>query len=411
MSKTSYILAGWLIDGSGGPVREKVVLKIVEGRFAAIEESNPNDEITPSQITDLSHCTILPPLVDSHVHLFMSGSTNPQTREWQLSADYQELKPVIGQHLHYLFSHGVLAVRDCGDRGGYALRYRSENDMHPEMVLRVAGRAYHKEGRYGGLIGRAVGANDSLVDVYTDTQEEVDQVKLVNSGLNSLSIFGKETVPQFSRDEITKLVNGAKKHDRKVMVHANGKQPVQFGVESGCHSVEHGFFMGRDNLQRMAEKGTFWVPTLFTMKAYATNIDPLDKKTDIQVIQKNLNHQIEQLGMARELGVNVALGTDSGSLGVLHGESMVEEMKLFKKAGYSLSETVQCATYNGARLLGLDDFGLLAQGKTATFLVSRGSPAQLPRKLSYLEAMYIDGEPSQMYRKNPEKHVVVKGKS
>jgi imidazolonepropionase-like amidohydrolase len=127
-----------------------------------------------------------------------------------------------------------------------------------------------------------------------------------------------------------------------------------------------------------------------------------------QVIEKNLSHQLGQLALARQLGLTVALGTDSGSLGVLHGESLVEEMKLFMKAGYSLAETVRCATGNGARLLGLDDFGLLAKNRTATFLVVRGGPVQLPRKLSYLEGIYRAGEPSPLYQKNPVKHVNVK---
>ena len=174
------------------------------------------------------------------------------------------------------------------------------------------------------------------------------------------------------------------------MVHANGRLPVQLAVVGGCHSIEHGFFMGRENFELMAEKGTFWVPTVFTMKAYGINIHAAQAGADRQVVEKNLDHQLEQLAMARELGVNVALGTDAGSLGVLHGESMVEEMKLYKKAGYSLAETIRCATHNGARLLGIDDFGLLANGKTATFLVSRGAPAQLPRKLSYLEEIYFE---------------------
>jgi imidazolonepropionase-like amidohydrolase len=141
------------------------------------------------------------------------------------------------------------------------------------------------------------------------------------------------------------------------------------------------------------------------MKAYAANVTFAKAGADRQVIEKNLNHQLEQLAMARELGVKVALGTDAGSLGVLHGESMVDEMKLYKKAGYSLAETVRCATSNGAELLGLDDFGRIAPGKTATFLVARGAPAQLPRKLSYLEAIYLDGRQSERYRKNPVKHL------
>ncbi len=113
---------------------------------------------------------------------------------------------------------------------------------------------------------------------------------------------------------------------------------------------------------------------------------------------------MNQLRLARQLGVKVAIGTDAGSLGVLHGESMVEEMKLYKKAGYSLSETVHCATIAGAELLGIDDFQGIQKGAKATFIVSRGAPAQLPRKILYLEAIYIDGVPSVHYRKNPVKH-------
>jgi imidazolonepropionase-like amidohydrolase len=404
MDKTTYILAGWLIDGSGGPIQEKVLLKIVDGRFAAIEPYSADNIPSAAQVVDFSHCTIIPPLVDSHVHLFMSGTTDHKIREWQLVAGYDELRPVIGRHLHYLFSHGVLAVRDGGDRGGYALRYRAEQAMHQEIILKVAGRAWHKKGRYGALIGRYPGEGEGLAEAYAADNDAIDQVKLVNSGLNSLKVFGRQTQPQFTQEEIAAVVRAAEQQNRKVMVHVNGRLPVRLAVEGGCHSIEHGFFMGRENLELMAEKGTFWVPTVFTMKAYGINIHAAQAGADRQVIEKNIDHQIEQLAMARELGVKVALGTDAGSLGVLHGESMVEEMKLYKKAGYSLAETVQCATHNGAKLLGIDDFGLIANGKTATFLVARGVPAQLPRKLSYLEEIYLRGVPSELYHKNPVKH-------
>ena len=408
MHAPTYLLAGWLIDGSGGPIQDKVLLKVVDGRLAAIDKYIPGDAPAPSHVIDLSHCTILPPLVDSHVHLFMSGSTNRQARERQLTAGYEELRPVIAQHLHYLFTHGVLAVRDGGDKGGYALTYRQTKEMHPEMILKAVGRAWHAEGRYGGLIGRCPANGESLIEAFGREDQEVDQVKLVNSGYNSLKVFGQETEPQFSKAELIKIVTAAARVGRKVMVHANGKDPVRQAVEAGCHSIEHGFFMGRDNLELMAEKGTYWVPTVFTMKSFAANYGYLNGNADKQVIEKNLNHQLEQLILARQLGVKVAVGTDAGSLGVLHGESMVEEMKLFRKAGYSLEETIQCATGNGAKLLGLDDFGLLTKGRAATFLVARGAPSQLPRKLSYLEAIYLNGQPSRLYHKNPVKHIVAK---
>jgi len=408
MGEATYLLAGKFIDGSGGKIQENMLLKIEGGRFAAIERYNPAEAPPPEHLSDLSHCTILPPLVDSHVHLFMSGTIDRAAREHQLIAEYQELRPVISRHLHDLFSHGVLAVRDGGDKGGYALAFRQSADMHPGVSLKVVGRAWHAEGRYGGLIGRYPEDGRSLVAACMEDTEEVDQVKLVNSGFNSLKTFGLETEPQFTLEELTDVVAAAARSGRKVMVHANGREPVRRAVLAGCHSIEHGFFMGRENLQLMADKGTFWVPTVFTMKAFMNNFPSVPTGADLRVIEKNLNHQLHQLALARELGVNVALGTDAGSLGVLHGESLVEEMKLYMKAGYTLAETVRCAGENGARLLGLEDFGILAKGKTATFLVARGTPAQLPRKILYLEAIYVNGRPSPLYRKNPVKHVALK---
>jgi imidazolonepropionase-like amidohydrolase len=95
----------------------------------------------------------------------------------------------------------------------------------------------------------------------------------------------------------------------------------------------------------------------------------------------------------------VAIGTDAGSIGVLHGESLAEELKLFVQAGYSLSEAISCATHQGAKLLGVDrEFGLLAKGRPAHFLAVRGTPAQLLRKLRFLEAVYLNGKPCEQYR-------------
>jgi len=116
--------------------------------------------------------------------------------------------------------------------------------------------------------------------------------------------------------------------------------------------------------------------------------------------KKMLSEQLSQLRFARKSGVTTAAGSGAGSIGILHGESMVEEMKLFIKAGYSLVETVRCASENGARFFGMEKLGLIAAGRKATFLIARGTVQQLPRKLSYLEGIYIEGMPSIAYRKN-----------
>ncbi len=406
MEKVSYIKAGWLIDGTGGPARKDVLLKIEDGRFTSID-SNPDSEfINSSPVTDLSHCTLLPPLVDSHLHLFMSGTTDMNVRDRQLVADCDALSPAIARHLHDLFSHGILGIRDGGDKGGCALAYKDGEFMHPGISLKAAGKAFYRKGRYGGLIGIPVSEKKSLAETYLDVEPAGDLVKVVNSGLNSLQLFGKETEPQFSEEELRDLVTIATAKGQKVMVHANGIEPVRSAVAAGCHSIEHGFFMGEDNLKLMAEMGTYWIPTIFTMKAYGINIDAIRTSADKKVLEKTVEHQLNQLRLAKELGVRVALGTDAGSLGVLHGESVVEEMKLFKKAGYSLVEIIHCATVAGANLLGLDNLKGIKEGGSASFLVSRGAPSQLPRKILYLESIYIDGEPSSYYRKNPVKHML-----
>ncbi len=82
---------------------------------------------------------------------------------------------------------------------------------------------------------------------------------------------------------------------------------------------------------------------------------------------------------------------------------MVEEMKLFIKAGYSREETIRCASENGAGFFGMEKLGTLTVGRKATFLITRGTVKQLPRKLSYLEGIYVDGKPSITYRKDPIK--------
>lgn len=402
-SSINYIRAGWLIDGSGAAAQQDVLLVVEDGTVTAIRPFAAEMTAGAVSLTDLSFATILPPLVDSHLHLAMSGAVDPKLRESQLRAECPELVPAIQMHLKQLFDHGVLVVRDGGDRHDCVLDFLAAGAARYPIAIHSPGRAYHRAGRYGGLIGRAVAEGESLPECFAANHHLPAYVKIVNSGLNSLKTFGHETQPQFSSEELKALCDQAHARGLKVMVHANGRLPVRQAIEAGCDSIEHGFFMGRDNLERMAEHGCTWVPTVVTMKAYSEILEFERDFARSSVAARNCESQLEQLRLARELGVKVALGTDSGSPGVLHGESVFEEMKLYLKAGYSLVETVRCATANGAELLGNSDMAGLRPGVPANFLVARGTPAQLPRKLSYLENIFIAGKPSPLYRKNPHK--------
>ncbi len=383
------VSVGWLIDGSGGKIRENILLRIRGGRIQRIDRADiDHTERTPR--IDLSDCTVLPGLIDAHLHLFMSGTPDRKIREMQLDAPYREIRPVIQSHIRQLLSAGVAAVRDGGDRNAHALRYKKELQRPgAPLQIKAAGQAWHGRNRYGRLIGRAPGETISLDRAVAQDLDPIDHVKIVNSGLNSLLCFGRQTPPQFPADEMRCAVEAAGLKRLPVMVHANGIRAVAESIEAGCRSIEHGFFMGKENLKKMAERNIFWVPTAFTMKAYARYFEG----TDTDVPRRNLEHQMEQMAAGRALGVSMAVGTDSGSIGVHHGISMAEEIEIFLKAGFSITEAVRCATANGADLLGLEDMGRIRPGAKASFLAVKGPPSGLPESLRRIHGLWIDGCP------------------
>jgi imidazolonepropionase-like amidohydrolase len=392
MKEIDLILAGWLIDGTGSRALKDMALETRDGYILAVREMLPGDR-TRVRVADYSQCTLLPLLVDSHVHLSMSGTGDPILRKRQCQASYREAKAAIMGHIRDHFEHGILAVRDGGDHGGYTRRYRKEgrNREHSALQVMVSGKAWHAPFRYGRLLGRTPILGESLARSVSRTWRGVDHVKIVNSGLNSLRCFGKETSPQFDLADLAEAAERVHRVGLKLMVHANGVLPVRMAVEAGCDSVEHGFFMGRENLMRIAEKGIFWVPTAFTMEAYARMSDPGSKESEMA--RKNLEHQLGQLRVAEECGVRIALGTDAGSVGVNHGNAVMEEMKVFISAGLTVEKTIQCASSRGAELLNLENtMGTLAPGQPASFLAVKGGPDRLPDSLSGLMAKYIKGQ-------------------
>jgi len=395
MVQPTSISAGWLIDGTAGPIRETVRITLRSGLIESMSQQAGDGYSKRGPRTDhhidFGECTLLPCFIDSHVHLCLSGTVDTNVRSHQLVAGFDEVQAVIRQHLIQHFACGVLAVRDGGDHRGHALRYKLQNQKSGNLPieLKAAGHAWHQSERYGKLIGLAPHPGETLADAIRGSQQECDHVKVVNSGLNSLSQFGQETPPQFSLGEMQAAVQAARRQGLQTMVHANGKLPVNIAVAAGCHSIEHGFFMGRENLKQMAGEGITWVPTAVTMKAYADHMQQNGRRAD--VARKNLDHQLEQLRRARDIQVPVALGTDAGSPGVHHGAAVADEIGLLLEAGFSIQEAIRCATWNGAKLLGLKETGRLVEAMPATFIAVKGDPSNLPGSLTKIKALYFKG--------------------
>ncbi len=395
MAREQQIRAGWLIDGSGAAVRKNVLLTLKGPVIHGIEDFADNGCHPDVPLTDLSDCCILPPLVDCHVHITLSGSTDPHLRRKQSGADCGASRQQIFRNIRSYFTHGVLAVRDAGDCHGHGLRFKEEKADREELpvIVKHSGRGWHRKGRYGGMIARCPQEGESLAAAFCrEDEHNTDHVKIIQSGINSLTDYGRETAEQFCLEELAELVKTAHRRGLKVMAHANGQYPVRTAIAAGCDSIEHGFFMGQENLNRMAGKGTVWVPTICTMKAMgrATSSDMPGR--DPAVLEKTLQQQLRQLGFAKSAGVKVAMGTDAGSWGVDHGVSLASEIQLFMEAGYSLPQALRCASVSGAELLGVEQYITeLRAGAPATFIAVNASPAMLAGRLAAVKGVWLNG--------------------
>ena len=391
----AIIKAGWLIDGSGAAIQKDVQLTIENGMIRSIQKMavpEAGRETTAGHFMDLSECTVLPGLIDCHVHLAMRSTTPRNNRPGLPTTRVHAVHDRIVENLKQYLAVGVLAVRDGGDSDASALSYKKNPpgfEVNP-VHLCVAGKAWHRAGRYGDLLGRELSEKQTLADAILQEDKAVDHIKIINSDLNSLTHYGRQTAPQFDLDEIKAAVIAARRRGLKTMIHANGTAPVGIAVGAGCDSIEHGFFMGKENMQRMADNGTTWVPTAFTMQALRREVQA--KGGDVDVVQRNLKHQIEQIQMALDLRVPIALGTDGGSTGVEHGKAVIREMRLLIDAGGSIEKVVQYASHNCALLLGLQRVGLLGKNMQATLIAVQGDPSHLPESLKQISLILIKGK-------------------
>ena len=371
MERTRFIVAGSLIDGSGGAVLRHIFLKVQDSIIAAIGPAAGLPANDRALIHDFSHCTIVRTALEK--------------------AGIAKKTALAARHIRYCHTHGVLGVADSDD-----------TDVSREHL-----RELMPEGKIIDIkTSRRPCLNSQ--DCATGLLRDRDFLRIIYTGG-----IGNGKLPE-SRPDPEELYRILQQWSgKKAVVVANGPQRVEEALAAGCDAIEQGYGMGLDNLRKMAETGVLWIPSVLTAKSGLDNAGSggdvtcrfsmryvAPGKADpgaVSYWKKMLADQLAQLRYAGKLGVKTALGTGAGSPGILHGESMVEEMKLFIRAGWSLEETIRCAAENGAGFFGMDDLGALAGGRKATFLVAGGAAQQLPRKLAYLKAIYVDGAPSRFF--------------
>lgn len=222
---------------------------------------------------------------------------------------------------------GITYLRDGGDRWGVCgLAAR----LAPEYGIRyrIPGAPIHKNGHYGGFIGRGF---DTMADYRALVEETkrsgADFIKIMISGLMDFDRLGVLTDVPLTPEEIREMIAIAHGEGFSVMAHANGDATVAAAIAAGVDSIEHGAYLGQETLHRLAESRTVWVPTLVTFG----NLIGCGRFPDA-VLKPLLEGAMENVRTAAALGALIAPGSDAGAFRVLHGQGTLDEYALLKAA-------------------------------------------------------------------------------
>ncbi len=413
LTKGKYIIikAGSLFDGNGKQVRDKVNIYI-EGQKVYSIEPNRNCEETPGsspvgfnrlqpfgrvntvpdkvEVVDLSHCTLLPSLVDCHVHLALDGRDfNGSLARWENSAEFREL---VNKNLSDALTNGIVGVRDGGDLKGINLKYKNEiaSGDNPEPHIKSSGWAIGKKGKYGSFLGPGYLPWELPGSIQKLAAAGADQIKVLISGVVSFSCYGRVGELQFTQGELNNIVDIARDYGLKVMAHASSDQAVKLAVRAGVNSVEHGYFISEASLGEMAEKGTAWIPTIVPV---ANQIKgdryKIYSSEQIRIIERTYRRQQEMLALASEMGVLLGVGTDAGASGVCHGTGYLEELMLYREAGLSKEAILRAATDVGAIISGFREIGRIKPGHPAYIIAVKGNPLEDLNCLKEIEYLFL----------------------
>mgnify|MGYP003190620187 CR=1 FL=1 len=222
---------------------------------------------------------------------------------------------------------GITYLRDGGDRWGVcSLAAR----LAPEYGIRyrIPGAPIHKNGHYGGFIGRGFDTMADFRALVEDAKRSgADFIKIMISGLMDFDRLGVLTDVPLTPEEIREMIAISHGEGFSVMAHANGDATVAAAVAAGVDSIEHGAYLGQETLHRLAESRTVWVPTLVTFG----NLIGCGRFPDA-VLKPLLEGAMENVRTAAALGALIAPGSDAGAFRVLHGQGTLDEYALLKAA-------------------------------------------------------------------------------
>jgi imidazolonepropionase-like amidohydrolase len=337
-----------------------------------------------AEIVDLGDRTLLPGLIDAHVHLFLHpGAEDLQTVEESVAQ--RTILAVLAAKADLMA--GFTAERDMGTEGAgsadTAVRNAIDRGLAPGPRLRISGNAVDILGGHEDAIGynpaqhvlpNATWANNAaeLVTVIRGQfKEGADFIKIYETGRDTLA-DGKFSTPyQYTEAELRAAVEEAARVGKRVAVHATGEPGTLYAARAGVESVDHAFQLGEETMRLMHDRQIFAVPTFAIVEYFADHAaSPQAAERERRMLEFHAREFRAQLAA----GVPMAMGSDVGPFP--HG-TQAREFVLMVKYGMTPLAALQAGTLNGAKLLGWQDrIGALKPGYLADIVAVPGDPLQ-----------------------------------
>lgn len=427
-SRTRLIRNARIFIGDGRVIENGAVL-VKAGKIAEIYDGNiPDPKALSAEPVEAAGKTLLPGLIDTHVHLGAPGGVADLSRG---VADPQ--KAMERELAAYLYS-GVTAVRSLGDALDISLKVRDlvnsgEKqgaeffDFGPLFTVPGGHGTEYTKNLPGTMRLQAEGQNLRMPATADEAKRAVNALKAVRiDGIKAIleSGAGSATFKSLDPRMLDAIADAARADNLPVTVHTGDARDVEDALNAHVNGIEHGSLRQRipdEDFVRMAKDGVTYDPTLSVgeamVKFAAGEADLLNRSLVQQVVSKEMLSatrkalgakgapvELVNMGIARDnllrawrAGVILVAGSDAGNMMVFHGPTIQHELALWVEAGIPIDVALRAATLNAARALRADQrFGSIERGKDATMLLVDGNPLQDIRALEAISGVMFKGE-------------------
>lgn len=330
----------------------------------------------------------LPPLFDAHTHINLcGGELDAEKRKAAQSAPPEQLLAEASSRADAIARMGVRAMRDGGDKDGVglALSRQARTGEHPGARVFSPGPGIHRKGRYGSFFSRPVEDYPCEADcVEARAAEGADHIKIVPTGIINFAKGSVTARPQFTAAEVAAFQQAARIRHLALMAHASGEEGIGNAINGGVDTLEHGYFITRDQLAMMRDRGIAWVPTFAPVYRQVVHADVMGWNADIlDALHRILDAHAQSLQLALTMGIEILVGSDAGSYGVPHATGLFEEIWLVSQAGMPPLEALCRAIHDNPVRLAPDLAPAdLAVGREPNFLLAPAGAMEDARQLT-----------------------------